>query len=117
MSEAKRIAGSPGAARFSLVLAVVLGIVAWRFLGRITDAGLERLARIDDVRTWCDVRYKDALTQDDTLRVDRLALPDTIDATSSDAIDRCGDLRPRGESERQPDARELTGEEMPRGLR
>jgi hypothetical protein len=51
------------------------------------------------------------------MRVDRFALPDTIDKGSEQAIDRCGDLRGESVPNSLPNAREMSGDPMPRGLR
>lgn len=107
----------PVAALLTLVVALVVAVVAWRLFGKAADAGVERLARIDVVRAWCAEFYAQARTSNDTMRVDRVALPDTIDPASSDAIDRCGDLREQIVQSAPSNSREMTGKEMPRGLR
>lgn len=115
----KRAGGPPAGALLSVAFAAVVGAGAWYWFGRAADAGVQRLARLDAVRTYCDRFYGQALDRTDTMRVDRAPLPDTIDPGSKDAFDRCGDLRaltpevPRT----LPNPRELDGKEMPRGLR
>ncbi len=107
----------PIAALATLVVALLLAVVAWRLFDKAADAGVKRLARIDVVRAWCTERYAQAGTPNDTMRVDRVALPDTIDPASSAAIDQCGDLRAQIEQGAPSSSREMTGKEMPRGLR
>ena len=63
----------------SLVSALALSIWAWQFLNRATDSGLERLSRIDAMRALCTAEWVKARTEVDSMRVDRFALPDTID--------------------------------------
>lgn len=99
-----------------LIAALALAFIAWHYLSLIADAGVDRVERLDAVRTWCSEKYHQALTRDDTLRIDRIALPDTIDAKASDPVDHCGDLRALNALE-PPNNREMTGKEMPRGLR
>lgn len=101
----------------SLVLALALAVWGWQFLNRAADSGLERLARIDAVRALCTAKWATAPAQVDSMRVDRMALPDTIDKGSAQAIDRCGDLRGESVPNSLPNAREMSGEPMPRGLR
>lgn len=107
----------PVAAMASLVLAVTLGVVSWQFLGRAADSGVERLARLDRVRMWCETLYAAADDRTDTMRIDRVALPDTIDPESTKKIARCGALRGESVPNSLPNPREMSGEEMPRGLR
>lgn len=101
----------------SLVGAVLLAGGAWFGLQRATDVGLERLARIERMQAVCKERYSYARNRLDTMRVDRSALPDTIDARSKDRLDRCGVFRAEGVKAELPNPRELSGEPMPRGLR
>ncbi len=103
-------------ALIGLGLTLALGIGAWLFLSRAADSGIERLARIDVVRTACEARWSAARTQSDTMRVNDIALADTIDPQSSAALKRCGDLRAMI-SKQVPSGREMSGEPMPRGLR
>jgi hypothetical protein len=110
-------AGPPIAALGSVVFAVVVGVGAWYWFGRAADAGVRRLERLDAMRAFCQPFYAQARDRNDTIRVDRAPLPDTIDAGSKDAFDRCGDFRPPNMPNALPNARELNGEEMPRGLR
>jgi hypothetical protein len=103
-------------ALMGLVVAMALGIGTWIFLTRAADAGLARLDRIDVVRAGCEPLWAQARTLDDTLRVDNTALPDTIDPRSSTALKRCADLR-AVTTKQLPNAREMSGQPMPRGLR
>ena len=100
-----------------LVLALGISAWAWQFLNHAADSGLDRLSRIDAMRALCTARWADARTQEDSMRVDRTALADTIDAGSEQAIDRCGDLRGESVPNSLPNAREMSGDPMPRGLR
>ncbi|WP_310571782.1 hypothetical protein [Gemmatimonas sp.] len=101
----------------SLVGALALGAWAWQFLNRAADSGLERLSRIDAMRALCTAERVKARTDVDSMRVDRLSLPDTVDQGSEQAIDRCGDLRGESVPNSLPNAREMSGDPMPRGLR
>jgi hypothetical protein len=101
----------------SLVLALGISAWAWQFLNHAADSGLDRLSRIDAMRALCTARWADARTPEDSMRVDRTALADTIDAGSEQAIDRCGDLRGESVPNSLPNAREMSGDPMPRGLR
>ncbi|MEN9509981.1 MAG: hypothetical protein RLZZ621_2544 [Gemmatimonadota bacterium] len=107
----------PFVALASMVIAIVLGVVSWQFLGQAADTGVERLARIDRLRGWCDTLYAGAQDRTDTMRVDRVALPDTVDPESTNRIARCGALRGESVPNTLPNPREMSGEEMPRGLR
>lgn len=109
--------GKAGAALMSTALALAVAVGAWFWFGRAADQGVERLARLDRMREYCLPFYAQARDRNDTMRVDRAPLPDTIDAGSKDAFDRCGDFRPPSVPNQLPNARELNGEEMPRGLR
>jgi hypothetical protein len=100
-----------------LVLALGISAWAWQFLNHAADSGLDRLSRIDAMRAWCTAQWADSRTQEDSMRVDRTALADTIDAGSEQAIDRCGDLRGESVPNSLPNAREMSGDPMPRGLR
>lgn len=100
-----------------LVAALTLGVMSWQFLNRAADSGLERLSRIDAMRALCTAEWVKARTEVDSMRVDRYALPDTIDKGSEQAIDRCGDLRGESVPNSLPNAREMSGDPMPRGLR
>jgi hypothetical protein len=99
-----------------LVLTLVLAVGGWLFLGRATDAGIARLARIDTLREGCVARWTVARNEADSQRVDAIALSDTIDPRSATALKRCGDLRATVEK-KLPNAREMSGEPMPKGLR
>jgi hypothetical protein len=107
----------PLGAVLSVVGAVAVAIGTWIFLRRATDVGLDRLARIERMQKVCVERYTYARNRLDTMRVDRSALPDTIDARSKDRIDRCGAFRVEGLKAELPNAREMSGDPMPRGLR
>ena len=85
--------GPPRAALLSVIVAVAAGAAAWYFLGVAADRGVERLARIDRLRALCVERYAMAQNRSDTLRVDRWALPDTIDPGSRQRIAQCGAFR------------------------
>lgn len=109
----------PVAALAALALALGVGVASWFWFGRAADVGVARLARLDKVRVYCEGFYAQARDRMDTMRIDRVALPDTIDPGSKDAFDRCGDLRaltPEVPTS-LPNPREMSGEEMPRGLR
>lgn len=99
-----------------LVVALVVAVGGWLFLRRATDAGIERLARIDTLREGCVARWTAARTTADSERVNATALTDTIDPRSATALKRCGDLRATVEK-KLPNAREMSGEPMPKGLR
>ena len=97
-----------------LGVAVLISIAGWFWLSRAAQSGLERIATIERVRSECERAWGLARTEAETLNVDRMPLPDTIDARSESAMRRCGDLR---SASGQPNAREMTGKPMPRGLR
>ncbi len=101
----------------SLVLALGLSVWAWQFLNRAAESGLLRLSKIDAMRALCTAEWVQARSEVDSMRVDRRALPDTIDKGSEQAIDRCGDLRGESVPNSLPNAREMSGDPMPRGLR
>ena len=98
-------------------LAVAIAIVGWMGLSTATQRGLDRLAAIDRARTQCEQSWKAARTPAETLMVDRIALADTIDRRSAEALDRCGDLRDRSTPVARPNPREMNGEPMLKGLR
>ncbi len=100
-----------------LVIALGLGAAGWVFLGRAADTGVERLARIDKMRALCTEAWQQARTESDSARVDKMALPDTIDPQSERRIARCGLLRGESIPNTLPNPREMSGEPMPRGLR
>lgn len=83
----------PRAAVVSVVVALSAGVAAWYFLGVAADRGVDRLARIDRLRTLCTARYAAARDRSDTLRVDRSPLPDTVDPGSRQRIAQCGAFR------------------------
>lgn len=116
--EAPRTPGQTRAlALAGMILTIGLSVWSWQFLNRATTSGVERLARIDRVRALCTEAWGTARTDVDSMRVDRMMLPDTIDAGSEQAIDRCGDLRGESVPNSLPNAREMSGDPMPRGLR
>lgn len=87
----------PLPALIALVGALAIGGVAWWGFDRAADAGVARLDRIARLRTICAERYAAARNDIDTMRVDRSALPDTVDPSSKDRIDRCGVFRAQDE--------------------
>ena len=103
-------------ALIGLAIALMIGVAGWVGLSTATERGLERLAAIDRARTACEKSWATAATRAETLRVDGIALADTIDRRSEQAIDRCGDLRDQ-EPTTPPNPREMNGAPMPRGLR
>jgi hypothetical protein len=107
----------PVGALVAVAGSLLIAGVAWVLMGRATDVGLERLARIERMQKVCAERYGFARNRLDTMRVDRSALPDTIDARSKDRMDRCGVFRAEGVKQELPNPREMSGEPMPRGLR
>jgi hypothetical protein len=112
------MAGKPPlAAILSVVGAATLAVVAYVVLGRAADVGIARMERIERMQALCTERYAAARTRLDTMRVDRSALPDTIDPRSKDRMDRCGVFRSELVRSTLPNPREMSGEEMPRGLR
>jgi uncharacterized protein HemX len=111
---------SPAAVRTKALIAVGIALLVavggWIGLNQAADRGIRRLAAIDKVRGQCTQAWAAARTRTDTLLVDRIALPDTIDPRSDQALARCGDLR-KLEPAAPPNNREMSGEPMPRGLR
>jgi|APMI01.1.fsa_nt_gi hypothetical protein len=107
----------PLGALIGLAGALTIAAVTWVVLNRVADAGLDRLARIERMQAVCTERYAYARNRLDTMRVDRSALPDTIDAKSKDRMDRCGVFRAEGVLRELPNPREMNGEALPRGLR
>lgn len=83
----------PVPALIALVVALAAGSVAWWAFDRAADVGVARLQRIDAMRALCTTAYAAARNESDTMRIDRSALPDTIDPSSKDRIDRCGVFR------------------------
>jgi hypothetical protein len=75
-----------------LLVTLILGAGAWFLLGRAADSGIDRLARIDGIRAYCDALMATAANQNDTGRVLRSPVRDTVDAQSDKAIRTCGDL-------------------------
>lgn len=113
-------ADAPGFRTKALVgsaVAVTIAIAGWMGLSTATQRGLDRLAAIDRARAQCERSWIAARTPTETLMVDRIALADTIDKRSAEALDRCGDLRDRSTRVSRPNPREMNGAPMPRGLR
>lgn len=100
----------------ALGVAVGVGIAAWIGLSSATQRGIERLAAIDRARGTCERSWIAARSRAETLLVDRVVLADTIDPRSDQALSQCGDLRDKG-AKPPPNAREMNGDPMPRGLR
>jgi hypothetical protein len=100
-----------------LVVALLVGVAGWVGLSRATDRGIARLAAIDRSRGTCEISWRAARSRPETLMVDRIALADTIDPRSDQALMQCGDLRDKGSGAGMPNAREMSGEPMPQGLR
>jgi hypothetical protein len=101
----------------ALAFAVLTGVAGWFGMNQATERGVARLAAIDTARTRCERSWRAARSQAETLLVDRIALTDTIDPQSDDALVQCGDLRDKGSAATLPNNREMSGEPMPRGLR
>lgn len=101
----------------ALVLALLTGVAGWFGMNQATERGVARLAAIDLARAQCERSWIAARSQAETLMVDRIALADTIDPQSDDALMQCGDLRDKGSATTLPNNREMSGEPMPRGLR
>lgn len=99
-----------------MVLTIGIAIAAWMGITTAADRGVARLATIEAARTQCEAWWTAAGTFADTIRVDRIALPDTIDARSATAMTNCGSLRDKS-SAATPNPREMSGEPMPQGLR
>jgi hypothetical protein len=103
---------------FVLLVTLLIAIVAWLFVRRATESGIERLATLDRVRAHCDSLWSRATTRADSMRVQMVPLPDTVDPRSSEPIQRCGDLQQALQLNVPPsNPRDLTGEPMPPGLR
>lgn len=83
-------------ALIGLGIAATVGVFAWYGLNHAADAGIARLARIDKARAVCDSGWSTARDQRDSMRIDLISLPDTIDAGSSGELSRCANLRPNG---------------------
>jgi hypothetical protein len=101
----------------ALAFALLVGVAGWFGMGQATERGVARLAAIDVAREQCERSWIAAKSQAETLLVDRIALADTIDPQSDDALMQCGDLRDKGSAQTLPNNREMSGEAMPRGLR
>jgi hypothetical protein len=101
----------------ALGVACLAALGGWWFLSTATQRGVARLAAIDRVRGQCDSAWRVARSHPETLLVDGMALRDTIDARSENALMQCGDLRKASTQTQLPNTREMTGEPMPRGLR
>jgi hypothetical protein len=104
-------------ALMGLGAAVAFSVLGWVYLGRAATAGVRRLETLDRVRVPCDSAWRAARRREDTLAVDKIALADTVDERSANAIDQCADLREPDKAGAVPPAREMTGQPMPRGLR
>ena len=104
-------------ALIGLGVAGLLAIGTWFGLSRAAESGIDRLARIDALRGRCNSLWSAARTKSDTLRIDAMALPDTIDPRSNAALKRCGSLRAQNSARATPNPREMSGEPMPRGMR
>ncbi len=118
MSEAEEQSAYRLKALIALGVTIAVGIVAWIGLSTATQRGVERVAKIDRGRAACEVAWRAARNHTDTLRVDEIALADTIDPLSDQALDQCGDLRDKSAAASQPpNAREMNGQPMPKGLR
>lgn len=76
-----------------LGITIVLAIVTWFLLARASESGLERLARLERVKTLCDSLFATARSETESLRVVHTPLPDTIDPQSRNGIRECGDTR------------------------
>jgi uncharacterized protein HemX len=101
----------------ALAVALLIGVAGWFGMNQATERGVARLAAIDTARAQCERSWRAARSQPETLMVDRIALTDTIDPQSDDALQQCGDLRDKGSATTLPNNREMSGEPMPRGLR
>ena len=102
-------------ALIALAVTIVIGVAAWFWLARTTQRGLDRLATIDALRAQCEVAWRAAATRSETLRVDAMPLPDTVDPRSAAAMSRCGNLRAEERANANP--REMNGKPLPSGLR
>lgn len=100
----------------AMVMTVGIAIAAWIGISTAADRGIARLATIEAERTRCQALWSTAQSFADTVRVDRSALRDTIDASSATAMTNCGSLRDRTGAA-TPNPREMSGEPMPQGLR
>lgn len=95
-------------ALIGLLIAGALGVFAWFALNRAADVGIARLARIDRVRAVCDSGWSKARDQRDSMLVDLISLPDTIDPGSSAELSRCANLRPNGMPTARSNPRDMT---------
>lgn len=101
-----------------LAVAIVISGAAWYGLSIATQRGVDRLAAIDRARGQCTGSWAVARSRAETLLVDAIALKDTIDPRSDQALSQCGDLRDKGPVQpERPNPREMNGQPMPRGLR
>ena len=103
-------------ALIAMAVALIVGVGAWYGLDAAAQRGIERLAAIERARAVCAVSWNAAHARAETLLVDAIALRDTIDPRSDQALSRCGDLRTKA-ANALPNPREMNGEPMPRGLR
>lgn len=92
-------------ALIGLLIAAALAVFTWFALNHATDVAIARLARIDRVRAVCDSAWSTAIDQADSMQVDLISLPDTIDPGSSAELSRCANLRPNGMPTARSDAR------------
>jgi hypothetical protein len=105
-------------ALIGLVVTLVISVAAWFGLSTVTQRGVDRLAAIDRARARCAGSWTAARSRAETLLVDAIALADTIDPRSDQALAQCGDLRDKGSvATPTPNPREMNGQPMPRGLR
>jgi hypothetical protein len=99
-----------------MAITVGIAIASWLGISTAADRGIARLATIEAERARCDTSWQAARTYADTIRVDRIALRDTIDPQSATAFTTCGSLRDKSAAG-TPNPREMNGEPMPQGLR
>ncbi len=92
----------------AMAVAAIIGVGAWYGLSRAAERGIARLAAIERARETCAVSWNAAHARAETLLVDAIALRDTIDPQSDQALTRCGDLRTKG-AYALPNAREMNG--------
>ncbi|MBP6773375.1 MAG: hypothetical protein KA154_10280 [Gemmatimonadaceae bacterium] len=104
-------------ALIAMVVAICAGAAGWYGFSTAAQRGIDRLAAIDKGRATCAISWAAARTRAESLMVDGIALADTIDPRSEEALRECGDLRDKGTPTTAPNAREMNGEPMPRGLR
>lgn len=103
-------------ALIAMAVAVIVAVASWIGISTAADRGIARLATIEAERARCDTSWSAARSYGDTMRVDRIALRDTIDPQSATALSTCGSLRNKSAAS-TPNPREMSGEPMPQGLR